>query len=276
MRIESVPDGADITLNGKFIGTTPAAITIEPGSFRLMIQKDGFAPWERTIELLAHSSQTVRAELIPGKRRLPEGVTAPRVLSKVDPSYSPLAKAAAYGGTVVIDVVVAPTGEPRDIRVVRGLGLGLDEKAIEAVQQWKFQPGTKEGQPVAVKATIEVNFRLLDDGRVNPHWRLSRAAFQPPKNGTAPVLIEFTRPRAHANAKSAFAKLQFEVDEEGLVQNPRLILDPAQPIGSDIDPALKKHLLAATKLWRFTPAQEGGKPISSTATFDFIWSASGN
>jgi periplasmic protein TonB len=46
-------------------------------------------------------------------------------------------------------------------RVVRGLGLGLDENAIEAVSQWQFKPGTRDGQPVKVAATIEVNYRLL-------------------------------------------------------------------------------------------------------------------
>jgi len=47
------------------------------------------------------------------------------------------------------------------MKVVRGLGLGLDEKALQAISQWKFRPGAKDGQPVAVMATIEVNFRLL-------------------------------------------------------------------------------------------------------------------
>ncbi len=54
-----------------------------------------------------------------------------------------------------------PRARRRDIRVVRSLGLGLDEKAIEAVTKWKFRPGYRNGQPVSVLATIEVNFRLL-------------------------------------------------------------------------------------------------------------------
>jgi protein TonB len=56
---------------------------------------------------------------------------------------------------------VLPDGKASDIKVVRSLGLGLDEKAIEAVEKWKFKPGMKNGVPVAVMATIEVNFRLL-------------------------------------------------------------------------------------------------------------------
>jgi protein TonB len=56
--------------------------------------------------------------------------------------------------------VVDAQGHPRNIHVARSLGLGLDEKAVEAVRKWKFEPGTKDGQPVAVQVNVEVNFRL--------------------------------------------------------------------------------------------------------------------
>ena len=58
-------------------------------------------------------------------------------------------------------IEVDPSGKATNIKVVRSLGLGLDEKAIEAVKKWKFRPGYKDGKPVTVAATIEVNFRLL-------------------------------------------------------------------------------------------------------------------
>jgi periplasmic protein TonB len=60
-------------------------------------------------------------------------------------------------------VVVDDQGRPQNLKVLRslGLGLGLDQKAIEAVSQWRFKPGLKDGKPVPVLATIEVNFRLL-------------------------------------------------------------------------------------------------------------------
>ena len=96
-----------------------------------------------------------------GVFRVGGGVSAPVVLYKVDPEYSEEARKAKYSGTVVLQLVVDPTGRAREIHVVRSLGLGLDEKAIEAVNKWKFRPGYKGGQAVAVQATIEVNFRLL-------------------------------------------------------------------------------------------------------------------
>jgi TonB family protein len=96
-----------------------------------------------------------------GVYRVGGGVTAPVVLSKKDPEYSEEARKAKYQGTVLLSIEVSPSGLASNIKVVRSLGLGLDEKAIEAVKQWKFKPGYKDGKPVTVAATIEVNFRLL-------------------------------------------------------------------------------------------------------------------
>ncbi len=89
------------------------------------------------------------------------GVSSPQLLFKVEPEYSEEARKAKFQGTVLLYVEVDEKGNPRDIRVIRPLGLGLDQKAIEAVEKWKFSPGKKDGKPVAVQAQIEVNFRLL-------------------------------------------------------------------------------------------------------------------
>lgn len=89
------------------------------------------------------------------------GVSAPAVVFKVDPEYSEEARKAKYSGTVLLSVIVDTEGKARDIRVVKSLGMGLDEKAIEAVQKWRFKPAMKAGTAVNVRAQIEVNFRLL-------------------------------------------------------------------------------------------------------------------
>lgn len=60
----------------------------------------------------------------------------------------------------MLSVVVDQQGRPRNIHIARSLGLGLDEKAIDAVKRWKFTPGTKDGIPVAVQVNVEVSFRL--------------------------------------------------------------------------------------------------------------------
>lgn len=96
-----------------------------------------------------------------GAYRIGGGVSAPALLTKIDPDYSEEARKAKFQGVVVLQIVVDETGKARDIKVIRPLGLGLDEKAIEAVQKWRFRPGMLNGKPVPVHATIEVNFRLL-------------------------------------------------------------------------------------------------------------------
>ncbi|MGA2269665.1 MAG: energy transducer TonB [Bryobacteraceae bacterium] len=96
-----------------------------------------------------------------GVYRVGGGVTAPVLLYKKEPEYSEEARKAKYQGTVLLYIEVDPSGKAVNIRVQHSLGLGLDEKAIEAVRQWKFKPGYKDGKPVTVAATIEVNFRLL-------------------------------------------------------------------------------------------------------------------
>ena len=89
------------------------------------------------------------------------GVSAPKAIYSPDPEYSEEARKAKYQGTVELVIEVDTTGKPRNLKVVRSLGLGLDEKAIEAVEKWKFRPGYKDGHPVVVQAYVEVNFRLL-------------------------------------------------------------------------------------------------------------------
>ena len=96
-----------------------------------------------------------------GVFRVGGGVSAPVLLYKVEPEYSEEARKAKFQGTVLLYVEVDPNGRAMNIHVQRSLGLGLDEKAIEAVKKWIFRPGQKDGKPVTVIATIEVNFRLL-------------------------------------------------------------------------------------------------------------------
>lgn len=88
------------------------------------------------------------------------GVTAPRTLFAPDPEFSDEARKARHQGTVQLWAVITPDGRAVNIRVTRSLGMGLDEKAIEAVKTWRFAPGTKDGHPVAVQVGIEVNFHL--------------------------------------------------------------------------------------------------------------------
>jgi len=95
-----------------------------------------------------------------GVFRVGGGVSAPKEIYAPEPEYSEEARKVKHMGTVVLQLVVGSDGNPRDIRVVRTLGLGLDEKAIEAVKKWRFEPAKKDGKPVAALVSVEVDFHL--------------------------------------------------------------------------------------------------------------------
>ena len=97
----------------------------------------------------------------PGVLRVGGDVTSPVVISKVEPEYSEEARKAKWQGMVTITFEVNEQGVPQNLRVKQPLGMGLDEKAIEAVLKWRFLPGRKKGQPVTVSAQVQINFRLL-------------------------------------------------------------------------------------------------------------------
>ena len=89
------------------------------------------------------------------------GVKAPRAIYSPEPDYSDEARHARLQGVVTLLAVIGPDGRARQVQVARSLGLGLDEKATAAVRTWRFEPGLKDGHPVAVEIFIEVDFRLF-------------------------------------------------------------------------------------------------------------------
>jgi TonB family protein len=88
------------------------------------------------------------------------GVKPPRLIYSPEPPFSEKARAAGYQGVCTLSLVVGTDGIPRNLKVVNSLGMGLDEKAMETVSKWKFQPATKDGNPVAVPIEVEVDFHL--------------------------------------------------------------------------------------------------------------------
>ena len=86
--------------------------------------------------------------------------TEPRVAHKVEPAYTKEALDAKIEGEVVLTLMIGADGVPSEIKVVRGLGKGLDGKAVECLQRWRFIPATDHGEPVATRGTVEMSFRL--------------------------------------------------------------------------------------------------------------------
>jgi TonB family protein len=96
----------------------------------------------------------------PGFVPMGRGMTAPQAIYSPEPSFSDEARKAKVQGIVLLMIVVGKDGRPYDVHVRQSLGMGLDEKAIEAVKNWRFRPATLNGQPVATQIAVEVNFHL--------------------------------------------------------------------------------------------------------------------
>ncbi len=89
------------------------------------------------------------------------GIVPPRVTHQVNPVYREDEEAFRITGSVIVGLVVSSKGEPKDVHVVRGLDKAVDQSAVEAVQQWRFEAAKKDGQPVAVRITVEIRFHSL-------------------------------------------------------------------------------------------------------------------
>ena len=96
--------------------------------------------------------------------RVGTDVAAPKEIFSPDPEYSENARLAQLQGTCLLWLVVGADGNTRDVRVVRSLGMGLDEKSVEAVRTWRFKPAMKTGHAVAVQINVETSFRLYLPG----------------------------------------------------------------------------------------------------------------
>ena len=105
--------------------------------------------------LLVAAVATLQPQTFPSPN-----TTRPAVTHRVEPEYTKEASDAKLQGTVILATVVGIDGLPSEIKVVKGIGKGLDEKAVECLRKWHFKPATRDGEPVRVNATVEINFRL--------------------------------------------------------------------------------------------------------------------
>ena len=95
-----------------------------------------------------------------------DGVSKPSLISRVEPEYTKEAVEAKLSGTILLSLIVDAEGRARDIHVMNGLGMGLDQQAVKAVEKWKFKPAMKGGVPVNMRVQVQVNFRF-EDRRAN-------------------------------------------------------------------------------------------------------------
>jgi TonB family protein len=114
-------------------------------------------------QILKNAGEPNKSESVP--LQVVGDVTAPRPIYAPEPEFSEAARKAGYQGVCLLSLIVGANGKPRDIKVVRKLGMQLDEKAVEAVRNWTFEPARKDGEAVAVRIEVEVSYHLYQHGQ---------------------------------------------------------------------------------------------------------------
>lgn len=203
-------------------------------------------------------------------------VTSPTVLSRVEPEYSPEAGLARLEGTVLIAVSVDRDGTIVDLQVLKPLGLGLDEAALDAVRRWKFSPGTVRGQASLLVAPVEIHFQLPSRA---PGWHVRKIHFEQREGVSRPVLL-------HTGAFTP-GKMAPELVEEATIDT-AISRIPDATISMEIDSAgnPSKFVVQSASLpiwgedavraigeWRFRPGNQGDTAMNVPCTMELAWFA---
>jgi TonB family protein len=219
------------------------------------------------VTLMAGAAQEAAIVYKPGG-----AVSPPRVVREVKPQYTADAMKAQVQGKVEVECVVLPDGTVGDVIVVTPLHPSLDQAAIKAVKQWQFKPGMKDGEPVAVRVSIELSFTLRDR-KGKPSLPLpsgsedktpasapattSTLVFKPGDGVSPPRVVHEVRPTYTLAAKEAKTQgtvlLECVVDEKGAVGDVR--------VSRSLDPGLDLEAIKAVRQWRFEPGTKDGKPV---------------
>jgi TonB family protein len=206
-------------------------------------------------------------------------VSTPMVIYQVEPQFSQEARQAKFMGVVLLNLIVDQNGLPQNVHVLRGVGMGLDMKAIEAVKQYRFKPAMENGKPVAVALNIEVNFQIFDKPPVLPAATAAANSFTGTAGTTGnptptttnpdlvlkkigggvstPIVIHSVSPEYTPEARKAkiegIVLVNLIVDQRGLPQNVYVV--------RGIDVGLDEKAVEAVRQYRFKPAMEDGKPV---------------
>jgi TonB family protein len=147
---------------------TVSTQSIPPGAIAIQFNvKEGPKGTAATPNAAPASDPAVPAPSAPQEyggvqvRKIGGGVSQPMLIHKTDPEFSAEAKKAKFNGIVLVNLIVDAKGKPQNVHVLRGVGMGLDEKAIKAVKQYKFKPAMEGGKPVPVGLNVEINFQIF-------------------------------------------------------------------------------------------------------------------
>jgi TonB family protein len=182
----------------------------------------------------------------------------------VEPKYTEEARKAQLEGTVTLYVEVPPYGIAENVRVLRSLDMGLEEKAVEAVRQWRFEPATRDGQLVTAATIVLVDFHLpaevkMTMGPANNAMTAGRIYRVGADSGvTSPKVLSRAEPTYTEQARDAHRDgvvvLYVEITSEGRPQNIQIL----RGVGLGLDESAQESL----RQWTFKPAIKDGKPVT--------------
>ncbi len=174
------------------------------------------------------------------------GVISPKVLTRAAPRIPDLAVKLRAAGEVLLSFVVQTDRTIRDIQVVRTMGYGIDEEAIQTVKKWRFAPGTKDGHPVDVRMRAAIGFSEAPD----PHaWGAGPMLFETPAGSKPPKLESGTMPKPVRKDGNETVMLQFNVDSSGETRDIR-------PLQGNESTSLQA-LVHSLSTWKFEPSSDG-------------------
>jgi TonB family protein len=189
------------------------------------------------------------------------GDTQPSLIYRSQPAYSAEATRARVQATVTLSVTIGEDGKAHDIAIRQGAGFGLDEKAIEAMGKWRFNPATHDGHPAAVPANIEMNFDILArNDKIDRAGQRARLNFTLPPHATRPELVAGQLPGNPGATGDQLLRFHLEVDSQGYAEN-------ITPL-SATDLLWEKQAMLIVKTWRFEPAEVDGKPVAVEGVFE--------
>jgi TonB family protein len=180
------------------------------------------------------------------------GITAPKVVKDVKPSYPADALRTGINGAVKMECIVRPDGTVSDVRVVQPLYPSIDDEAVKVLKQWTFSPGTKDGKPVAVQVEVEMTFTTRGGPRLD-----SADVFKPGPDITLPKKLQGANPSYTPNAQAAGIQGTVVIDcvvlDDGIVGDAR--------VSKSLDQELDAEAMRTLRQWRFTPGERQGRPV---------------
>lgn len=234
-------------------------------------QKTGDNAFGALDEADAYLKKALQGNYVPPPHAL---LDAGEPVQKTEPEYTDEARLAELEGTVVLAAEIDESGLAQDLQVVESVGLGLDERAMEAVKQWSFPPAVSPDPRIKTVRQIHVGFRLPSK---QSRWHLVGVRFQTPAGVSRPVFKSTLYPIGAgigpealeegrvlvAIGRLATAELTFDVDEHGVPVNFRT--------SNASEPVWGAEATALVSPWRFTPGSKNGIPVTVPCTLDLIW-----